>query len=47
MGLMEGSVLGINYASDAMALMISAIVKTPMAAMTVMPFMLIVQLVFA
>ena len=30
-----------------MALMISAIVKTPMAAMTVMPFMLIVQLVFA
>ena len=37
----------ITYASDAMALMISAIVKTPMAAMTVMPFMLIVQLVFA
>ena len=37
----------ITYASDVMALMISAIVKTPMAAMTVMPFMLIIQLVFA
>ena len=37
----------VTYASDVMALMISAIVKTPMAAMTVMPFMLIIQLVFA
>ena len=37
----------ITYAADMMALMISAIVKTPMAAMTVMPFMLIIQLVFS
>ncbi len=37
----------ITYAADVLALMISAIVHTPMAAMTVMPFMLIVQLVFA
>ncbi|MCR4740266.1 MAG: ABC transporter permease [Lachnospiraceae bacterium] len=41
------TVLFITYASDIMALMISAIVRTPMAAMTVMPFMLILQLVFA
>ena len=37
----------ITYTADMMALMISAIVKTPMAAMTVMPFMLIIQLVFS
>ncbi len=37
----------ITYAADVLALMISAIVHTPMAAMTVMPFMLIIQLVFA
>ncbi len=41
------SLLIITYAADMMALMISAIVKTPMAAMTVMPFMLIIQLVFS
>ncbi|MBO4890261.1 MAG: ABC transporter permease [Lachnospiraceae bacterium] len=41
------TLLLITYTSDMMALMISAIVKTPMAAMTVMPFMLILQLVFA
>ncbi|MCR5734125.1 MAG: ABC transporter permease [Lachnospiraceae bacterium] len=41
------TLLFITYASDILALMISAMVKTPMAAMTVMPFMLIVQLVFA
>ncbi len=37
----------ITYASDMMALMVSAIAKTTTAAMTVMPFLLIVQLVFA
>ena len=37
----------ITYASDILALMISAIVRNTTAAMTVMPFMLIVQLVFA
>ncbi len=37
----------ITYASDLMALMISCIVHTTTSAMTVMPFMLIVQLVFA
>ena len=37
----------ITYAADLMALMISAIVHSEMAAMTVMPFMLIVQLVFS
>lgn len=37
----------ITYAADLMALMISAIVHTQMAAMTVMPFMLIIQLVFS
>ena len=37
----------ITYSSDALGLMISCIVHTPMAAMTVMPFVLIVQLVFA
>ena len=37
----------ITYAADLMALMISAIVHSQMAAMTVMPFMLIIQLVFS
>ena len=37
----------ITYAADMMALAVSAIVKTQMSAMTVMPFMLIVQLVFS
>lgn len=37
----------ITYSSDILALMISAIVHTTTTAMTVMPFMLIVQLVFA
>ncbi|MBQ7463792.1 MAG: ABC transporter permease, partial [Lachnospiraceae bacterium] len=37
----------ITYSADVVALMISAIVHTPMAAMTVMPFVLIIQLVFA
>ncbi len=37
----------ITYAADLMALMISAIVHTPMTAMTVMPFVLIIQLVFS
>ncbi|MCR4590926.1 MAG: ABC transporter permease [Lachnospiraceae bacterium] len=37
----------ITYAADVLALMISAIVHTTTTAMTVMPFMLIVQLVFA
>ncbi|MCR5651186.1 MAG: ABC transporter permease [Lachnospiraceae bacterium] len=37
----------ITYAADILALMVSAIVHTPMTAMTVMPFLLIVQLVFA
>ncbi len=37
----------ITYASDMMALMVSCIVRTATSAMTVMPFLLIVQLVFA
>lgn len=37
----------ITYSADMMALMISCIVRTTTAAMTVMPFMLIIQLVFA
>ena len=37
----------ITYSADVMALMISAIVKSSMAAMTVMPFVLIVQLVLS
>ena len=37
----------ITYTSDMLGLMISCIVHTPMTAMTVMPFVLIVQLVFA
>lgn len=37
----------ITYASDMMALMVSCIVHSTTSAMTVMPFLLIVQLVFA
>jgi len=37
----------ITYASDMMALMVSCMVHTTTSAMTVMPFLLIVQLVFA
>ncbi|MDO5538587.1 MAG: ABC transporter permease [Eubacteriales bacterium] len=37
----------ITFASDMMALMVSCIVRTTTSAMTVMPFLLIVQLVFA
>ncbi len=37
----------ITYASDMMALMVSCIVRTTTSAMTIMPFLLIVQLVFA
>ena len=37
----------ITYASDMMALMVSCMVRTTTSAMTVMPFLLIVQLVFA
>lgn len=37
----------ITYASDMMAFMVSCIVHTTTSAMTVMPFLLIVQLVFA
>jgi len=37
----------VTYTADLMALMISAIVHTQMTAMTVMPFMLIIQLVFS
>ena len=37
----------ITFASDMLGLMVSCIVHTPVAAMTVMPFVLIVQLVFA
>ena len=37
----------ITYAADMLGLMISCIVHTPMAAMTLMPFVLIVQLVYA
>ena len=36
-----------TYAADMMALMVSCIVRTTTTAMTVMPFLLIVQLVFA
>src|SRR5699024_8416818 len=35
------------YAADALGLAISAIVRTPTTAMTVMPFVLIVQLLFS
>ena len=41
------TILLITYASDMMALMISCIVRTTTTAMTVMPFMLIFQLVFS
>lgn len=41
------SLLLVTYAADVMALMVSAIVRSTTSAMTVMPFMLIVQLVFA
>ena len=41
------TLLLITFSADMMALMISAIVHTQMAAMTVMPFMLIIQLVFS
>ncbi len=37
----------ITYAADMLGLMISCIVHTPMTAMTIMPFVLIVQLVYA
>lgn len=37
----------IIYASDALGIMISSIVKTPNTAMTVMPFILIIQLVMS
>ena len=37
----------IIYSSDALGLMISSIVKTPNTAMTVMPFVLIIQLVMS
>ena len=37
----------VTYCSAMLGLMISCIVHTPMAAMTIMPFVLIVQLVFA
>ncbi len=37
----------ITYASDMLALMVSCIVRTATSAMTIMPFLLIVQLVFA
>ncbi|HIZ61264.1 MAG TPA: ABC transporter permease [Candidatus Gemmiger avistercoris] len=37
----------VTYAADALGLAISAIVRTPTTAMTVMPFVLIVQLLFS
>ena len=41
------TILLITYASDIMALMVSCIVKTTTTAMTVMPFLLIFELVFS
>lgn len=41
------SILLITYAADIMALMVSCIVKTTTTAMTVMPFLLIYQLIFS
>ena len=41
------SILLMTYASDVLGLMVSCIVKTTTMAMTVMPFVLIVQLLFA
>ena len=37
----------ITYAADMLALMVSCIARTTMTAMTVMPFLLVIQLVFA
>jgi len=37
----------VTYAADMLALMVSCIAHTPMTAMTIMPFLLVVQLVFA
>ena len=37
----------VTYASDMLALMVSCLAHTPMTAMTIMPFLLVVQLVFA
>ena len=41
------TILLITYAADIMGLMVSCIVKTTTTAMTIMPFLLIVQLVFS
>ena len=41
------TILLITYASDMLALMISSLVRTTTTAMTVMPFLLIFQLVFS
>lgn len=41
------TILLITYAADIMALMVSCIVKTTTTAMTVMPFLLIFQLIFS
>jgi hypothetical protein len=41
------TILLVTYAADIMALMVSCIVKTTTAAMTVMPFLLIYQLIFS
>ena len=41
------TILLVTYAADIMALMVSCIVKTTTAAMTVMPFLLIYQLLFS
>ena len=41
------TILLVTYAADIMALMVSCIVKTTTTAMTVMPFLLIFQLVFS
>ena len=54
-GLMTGSftldlaitMFLVTFAADMMALMVSCIAHTPMTAMTIMPFLLVVQLVFA
>ena len=41
------TILIVSYAADIMALMVSCMVKTTTAAMTVMPFLLIYQLIFS
>lgn len=41
------TILFVSYAADIMALMVSCIVKTTTVAMTVMPFLLIYQLIFS